>query len=42
MAKELLNEDPSIPIPDLTKADIFALGISTYELIEGKDLDKNG
>lgn len=42
LAKELLNEDPSLPIPDLTKADIFALGISTFELIEGSELDKNG
>ena len=42
LAKELFNEDPSLPIPDLTKADIFALGITMYELIEGKELDKNG
>lgn len=42
LAKELLNDDPSIPIPNLTKADIFALGITAYELIEGKQLEKNG
>ena len=42
LAKELLNDDPYQPIPDLTKADIFALGMTTYELIEGKELDKNG
>ncbi len=42
LAKELLDEDPSMPIPDLTKADIFALGMSTYELVEGTELDKNG
>jgi len=42
LAKELLNDDPSLPIPDLTKADIFALGITTFELIENKELDKNG
>lgn len=35
LAKELLNEDPNIPIPDLTKADIFALGITIYEMVEG-------
>jgi serine/threonine protein kinase len=42
LAKELLNDDPDLPIPDLTKADVFALGITTFELIEGQDLDKNG
>ena len=35
LAKELLNEDPNIAIPDLTKADIFALGMTMYEVIEG-------
>lgn len=42
LAKELLNEDPNLPIPDLTKADVFALGMITYELVEGVTLDKNG
>lgn len=42
LAKELLNEDPNLPIPDLTKADIFALGIIIYELIEGVELMRNG
>ena len=42
LAKELLNDDPSTPIPDLTKADIFALGMITYELVQGATLDKNG
>lgn len=42
LAMELLNEDPSIPIPDLMKADTFALGMTIYELIEGIELDKNG
>ena len=42
LAKELLNDDPSQPIPDLTKADIFSLGITAYELVEEKELDKNG
>ena len=42
LAKELLNEDPDEPLPDLTKADVFALGITAYELIEEITLDKNG
>ncbi len=52
LAKELLNDDPTQPIPDLTKADIFALGVTVYELIErkcllfnigaDKELDQNG
>lgn len=42
LAKELLNDDPDHPIPDLTKADIFALGITAYELVEGQELEKNG
>jgi len=42
LAKELLNEDPSSPIPDLTKADVFALGIIIYELLEGVGLMRNG
>jgi hypothetical protein len=34
MAPELLNEYTGEgPIPDLTKADIFSLGISVYELM---------
>ncbi len=33
LAKELLNDDPNIAIPDLKKADIFALGMITYELV---------
>jgi serine/threonine protein kinase len=42
LARELLNDDPNIPIPDLTKADIFALGMSIYEIMEARELDKNG
>jgi wee1-like protein kinase len=42
LAKELLNDDPSQAIPDLTKADVFSLGITAYELVEGKELEKNG
>lgn len=41
-AKELLNENPNIPIPDLKKADVFSLGISMYELIEQIELEKSG
>lgn len=35
LAKELFNDDPNVAIPNLTKADVFSLGITTYELIEG-------
>lgn len=42
LAREVLNDDPNIPIPDLTKADIFSLGITMYEMIEGITLQKNG
>ncbi len=42
MAKEVLIDDPNVPIPDLTKADMFALGIVLYELVEGVNLQKNG
>jgi len=42
LARELLNDDPASPIPDLTKADVFALGMITYELVQGASLDKNG
>ena len=42
MAKEVLIDDPNVPIPDLTKADVFALGIVLYELVEGVTLNKNG
>jgi len=42
LAKELLNNDPDAPMPDLTKADIFALGITIYELIERTELVKEG
>jgi len=38
MPKELLNENYG----ELPKADIFALGISVYELASGKELPKNG
>jgi hypothetical protein len=35
LALELLNNDPNAAIPDLTKADVFSLGIMLYELLEG-------
>eukprot|EP00350_Pseudokeronopsis_sp_OXSARD2_P003004 CAMPEP_0170552744 /NCGR_PEP_ID=MMETSP0211-20121228/10638_1 /TAXON_ID=311385 /ORGANISM="Pseudokeronopsis sp., Strain OXSARD2" /LENGTH=229 /DNA_ID=CAMNT_0010860695 /DNA_START=500 /DNA_END=1189 /DNA_ORIENTATION=+ len=41
-AKETLNDDPACPIPDLTKADIYSLGVTIYELIEGMELEKKG
>ncbi len=42
LAKELLNDDPFLPFPDLTKADIFALGMTIYELVEKIQLEKSG
>ena len=42
LAKELLNDNPNVPIPDLTKADVFALGMTAYELITNLKLEKNG
>jgi len=42
LAPELLNEDPAALVPDLTKADIFSLGIMIYELMRNKPLPLNG
>jgi hypothetical protein len=44
MAPELLKEYNAGdgPIPDLTKADIFSLGISIYELMINEKLPPNG
>lgn len=42
LAKELLNNDPRTPIPDLRKADVFSLGIMAYEMMEGVSLSHNG
>ena len=44
LAKEVLaqaTEDPE-RIPDLTKADVFSLGATCYEIMRGKQLPKNG
>ena len=35
LAPELLNDLCESMIPDLTKADIFSLGVSIYELMTG-------
>ena len=42
MAKEVLIDDPNVPIPDLTKADVFAMGIVLFEMVEGVTIQKNG
>lgn len=39
MARELLNWGP---IPDLTKCDIFSLGITVFELYTGVNVEPNG
>jgi len=39
LAHELLNDDPAVAIPDLRKADIFALGMMAYEMMEQLTLD---
>jgi len=42
LAPEMLNEDPAAVVPDLTKADIFSLGIMTYEFMRNRPLPLNG
>lgn len=42
LAPELLNEDPAALVPDLTKADIFSLGIMIYELMCNRQLPLHG
>jgi len=43
LAPELLNDVADTQIPDLTKADIFSLGMSIYELMTGEvEVPKNG
>jgi serine/threonine protein kinase len=39
MARELLNWGP---IPDLTKCDVFSLGITVFELYTGVSVEANG
>lgn len=42
LAPELLNEDPAALVPDLPKADVFSLGVMTYELMRNRPLPLNG
>ena len=42
LAPELLNDIHDNYMPDLTKADIFSLGVTFYELISGKVIPNNG
>ena len=42
LASEVLEAVTDNHIPDLTKADIFSLGITVYELMRGRPLPKNG
>ena len=42
LAQELLNDNPDAPLPDLRKADIFSLGILTYELVERRRVLSKG
>lgn len=39
---ELLNEDPTSAVPDLSKSDIFSLGVMIYELISNQPLPMKG
>lgn len=42
LAPELLNDFEENYTPDLTKADIFSLGATLYEVISGVSMPKNG
>jgi hypothetical protein len=42
MSREILNNFNANEVPDLTKADIFSLGMTLYELISLEDLPYNG
>ena len=42
MAPELLNDIDNHKLYDLTKADVFSLGLTIYELIINELLPKNG
>ena len=40
IAMELFNEDPNQEVPDLKKSDIFSLGMTIFEIIEQREIDK--
>ena len=42
LAREVLAQVSSGDIPDLTKADIFSLGATVYEILRGRILPGNG
>lgn len=42
LAKEILRNLSQGELPDLTKADIFSLGMTLYELVTGETLPNTG
>jgi len=42
LASELLSREVLAFLPDLKKSDIFSLGITAYEMLTLKELEKNG
>ena len=43
LASEIIqyNDNTTLPVPDLRKADVFALGMTAFELIRGLEFDKD-
>lgn len=37
---EMFNDNRQLPLPDLVKADMYALGMTAFELMKGEELDK--